>query len=121
MNTKINDLGARIQELRKELKLSQTDLATQIGVSKSQMIRYESKGGQPTADVLNKLAEVLGTTADYLLNGNMNEKASQTIKDTTILQRFKEIEELPPHEQSTIMEIVSAYIRDFKTKQAYIL
>ena len=52
------DLGKRIQELRKQHKLSQVELAEKIQVSKSQMIRYENKGVQPPADTLNKLAEI---------------------------------------------------------------
>ena len=40
----MTDLGARILDLRKQNNLSIVDLAQKIGVSKSQMIRYESKG-----------------------------------------------------------------------------
>jgi transcriptional regulator with XRE-family HTH domain len=115
----MNDLGNRIQELRKQSGLSQTDLAGKIGLSKSQMIRYENKGVQPPADILNKLADVLNTTVDYLINGNSNEKAQATLKNTELLQRFREVEALPEREQTVLLEIIGAYIRDFKTKQAY--
>ena len=37
-----------------------------------------------------------------------------------ILQRFKEVETLPEHEQSVLLEVIAAYIRDFRTKQAYV-
>lgn len=113
-------LGNRIQELRKQHKFSQTELAVKINVSKSQMIRYENKGVQPPADILNKLAETLGTSVDYLINGNSGEKAKATLKNTELLQRFKEVETLPDREQNVLLEIIGAYIRDFKTKQAYV-
>ena len=115
----MNDLGARIQDLRRAAKLSQTELADKIGISKSQMIRYESKGAQPPADILNRLADIFGTSIDYLINGNTNQKAVDALKNTKILQRFKEIEQLPDHEQNVIIEVVTAYIRDFKAKQNY--
>jgi transcriptional regulator with XRE-family HTH domain len=116
----MNELGNRIQELRKQAGLSQTDLAGKIDLSKSQMIRYENKGVQPPADILNKLADVLNTTVDYLINGNSNEKAQATLKNTELLQRFREVETLPEREQAVLLEIIGAYIRDYKTKQAYV-
>jgi hypothetical protein len=33
----------------------------------------------------------------------------------------KELESLPEWEQSVLLEIIGAYIRDFRTKQAYVL
>jgi hypothetical protein len=42
-------------------------------------------------------------------------------RNSKILQRFKEIEQLPDHEQNVIIEAVTAYIRDFKAKQNYAL
>ncbi len=115
----MSDLGKRIQELRKQSKLSQIELAGKINVSKSQMIRYENKGVQPPADILNKIAEILNTSVDYLINGNTDEKAQATLKNAELLQRFKEIENLPEHEQSVLLEVISAYLRDYKAKQAF--
>lgn len=115
----MTELGKRIQELRKQQKLSQVELAKRIDVSKSQMIRYENKGVQPPADILNKLADIFNTSVDFLINGNMDEKAKATLQDTELLQRFKEMENLPKRERSIIMDVIAAYLRDFKTKQAY--
>ena len=42
-------------------------------------------------------------------------------RNTKILQRFKEIEQLPDHEQDMIIEVVTVYIRDFKAKQNYLV
>lgn len=115
----MGDLGKRIQELRKQNKLSQIELANKINVSKSQMIRYENKGVQPPADILNKVADILGTSVDYLINGNSGEKAQAALKNTELLQRFKEIENMPQKEQTVLLDVISAYIRDFKAKQAF--
>ena len=116
----MTDLGKRIQELRKQQKLSQTELANRVGVSKSQINRYENIGVQPPADILNKLAEVFSTSIVFLINGNTGDKAKATLKSSELLQRFKEVEALPEREQTVLLEIIGAYIRDFRTKQAYI-
>lgn len=114
------DIGKRIQELRKQQKLSQVELTEKIQVSKSQMIRYELKGVQPPADILNKLAEIFNTSVDFLINGNTDEKAKAALQNTELLQRFKEVEKLPERERSVILEVLGSYLRDFKTKQAYV-
>lgn len=116
----MTNLGKRIQELRKQHKFSQVELAEKINISKSQMIRYENKGVQPPADTLNKLSEIFNTSVDYLLNGTTGEKAKATLQNTELLQRFKEVENLPERERSVILEVIAAYLRDFKTKQSYL-
>ena len=115
----MNELGKRIQILRKEYNLSQTELSNKIGVSKSQMIRYEIKGVQPPADVLNKIADIFNTSIDFIINGSIQEKAKTSLKNNDLLSKFKEISSMPDDEQKSIIKVISAYIRDFKTRQAY--
>jgi len=115
----MKELGKRIQQLRKEKGLSQTELAGQIGVSYAQLSRYEIKDAQPPAEVLNKMADALDTSVDFLINGNTTEKAQSTLRDAELLKQFREIDQMPDSEKSTIIKVVSAYIRDFRTRQAY--
>lgn len=51
----MTELGSRIQELRKQIGHTQSQLAKKIGISHTQMARYEIKSVQPPADVLKKL------------------------------------------------------------------
>jgi transcriptional regulator with XRE-family HTH domain len=112
-------LADRIQLLRKQAGLTQIELAGKIGVSKSQFIRYESKNVQPPANIINTLADVFGTSVDYLISGDKSEKAKATLKNSELLQRFKEIDVLPDEEQGVLLKVISAYIRDYRAKQAY--
>lgn len=57
----------RLRELRTRKKLSQEGLADLIGVRGQQVWRYEKGTQTPTAEIITKLAAVLGTSADYLL------------------------------------------------------
>jgi len=115
----MNILGQRIQKLRKEKGYSQTELAKKIGISYAQISRYEIKGSQPPAVVLNKLADVLDTSVDFIINGNSSEKAQNTLKNTEVLNQFKEMEQLPDNERGVLMQVIRAYIRDFKARQTY--
>jgi hypothetical protein len=46
-------------------------------------------------------------------------KAKASLKNSELLQRFKEIDVLPEEEQGILLKVISAYIRDYKAKQAY--
>ena len=61
-----NDFGLRLKRLRKRKKLSQTELAKKIGVTKSTIYRYESNTLSPSLDKAILLAQILDTTLDYL-------------------------------------------------------
>lgn len=55
-----NRVGQAIRDRRKELKITQPHLAEVAGVSTNTLYKLEKGQGNPTLDVLTKLAEVLG-------------------------------------------------------------
>lgn len=107
-------IGKQIQELRKNASLSQLQLANKIGVSLTQLQRYENKGVQPPADILKKLANTFNTSIDYIVYGNSEQKAKQAIKDNELLTHFKAVEELDNKDKSTIKDIIDAFIKRSK-------
>lgn len=60
--------GSKLKSLRKELNLTQEQLAKRIGVAKSVVSYYESGERYPSYDVLVKLTNVFHVTTDYLLD-----------------------------------------------------
>ena len=109
----MNNLGGRIQILRKEAGLTQVELAKKIKISPTQMTRYEIRGVQPPADVLKRLTDALNTSVDFLIHGDKNQKAMNTLKDNELLMQFKKIEQLPSDKQKLVKEILDLFI--FKT------
>ena len=61
------EFGKRLKELRRQAGLTQQQLGTQIGVTKSVISFYELQEHSPAPDVLIKLATVFHVTTDYLL------------------------------------------------------
>ena len=55
-----NRVGKAIKERRKVLRITQPHLAELAGVSTNTLYKIETGQGNPTLDVLYKLAEVLG-------------------------------------------------------------
>lgn len=62
------DFGTKIKELRKQNGLTQQQLASRIGVTKSVISFYELKERAPSPDTLVKLAQVFHVSTDYLLD-----------------------------------------------------
>ena len=87
-------IGDRIKELRTKLKMTQTDLAKKVGLSYIQVGRYETQKSKPSSEILQKLAAVLETTTDYLMNGGSDEVVSAQLTDKELLSQFKEVEKL---------------------------
>jgi transcriptional regulator with XRE-family HTH domain len=58
----------RLGELRKSRKWSMQETADQLGIAKSTYAGYESGYREPSLQALGQLADLFGTTVDYLLN-----------------------------------------------------
>lgn len=68
------DFGKRLKELRTQAGLTQKQLATQIGTSKSVVSFYENQERIPSPTVLVQLAAVFHVTTDFLLGVDDTEK-----------------------------------------------
>ena len=62
-------LGARIIALRKSAGWNQAELAQRLQISPSAVGMYEQGRREPSADILVRMAKVLGVSVDYLLTG----------------------------------------------------
>ena len=56
----VNSIGEAVKNRRKELRITQPHLAELAKVSTNTLYKLERGQGNPSLDVLNKLAEVLG-------------------------------------------------------------
>ena len=59
----------RLQELIKRNRLTQKELAVKAGVTEAAMSHYIKGDRIPRARVMIRLADALGTSVDYLMNG----------------------------------------------------
>lgn len=60
-------LGEKLQKLRKARRLTQEELAMQIGVSRQSLSKWESDGALPDTANIITLADLFGVSTDYLL------------------------------------------------------
>ncbi len=60
------DFGGILKDLRKTKKLTQKQLAAQIGLTTTAVSKYELNESVPPLDVLRIIASVFGVSIDYL-------------------------------------------------------
>lgn len=104
------EIGERIKELRTAKKLTQTELAKIVGLSYIQIGRYETQKSNPSSDVLQKLATTLGTTTDYLMQGNTDDIVSAQLTDKELLNQFREVEKLNSDDKHLIKTFIDAFL-----------
>jgi transcriptional regulator with XRE-family HTH domain len=67
LSVDLEAIGSRIRELRGEAR--QEELAVFLGVSQGQLSKIERGKSGPTAEMLIRLAERFGKSADWILTG----------------------------------------------------
>ena len=68
----MNTFSNRLKNLRESLGYSKTKVANLVGVGLSTYANWEYGYNDPDMDTLNKLANVLGTTTDFLTGRTYN-------------------------------------------------
>jgi len=106
----MSTLGERIKQRRKELSMSQSDLADKVGISYAQIGRYETKNAQPPAKTLTTIADVLSVSPDFLLYGPTEEKAMTHLSDPELINQFKAIEAMEEADRKVIKTLIDAFI-----------
>ncbi len=100
----------RIKELRKKKGFSQAELAEAMGVHFAQVSRYERGETKPNAEAMTKLAQVLETSTDFLMNGTTNETAVSAGLDKEMISRFRQVQDLNADDKKTVLSFLDAFI-----------
>src|SRR3989338_1592466 len=102
----------RLSALRKQRGLTQEALSDLIGVTKTQVYRYENGSSQPTLDVIKHLALALSVTTDQLIFEEGERKPDDSL--TLLLEG---ITRLDPDEKHVIREMVEGILLKHQARQ----
>ncbi|MEN0056405.1 MAG: helix-turn-helix transcriptional regulator [Mucilaginibacter sp.] len=105
--------GNRLASIRKERKVSQSDLGIKAGVHANLIGRYERDEAIPSVEVASKIADALSVSLDYLVG-----KADKQV-DQTLLDKVLSIQQLPDEDREHIMYSIDGLIQHAKTRLAY--
>lgn len=88
--SELSTFGARLKAARTTAKLNQEELAKRVGSSKGYISELETNPDiRPSADLVMKLAEEVGTTVEFLMRG-VSEKAPA---DTAFFRSYQNLDE----------------------------
>lgn len=78
-----------IKNLRLSRRLSQTELAKQLGVTRSMISAYESGIRSPSHETLVHIAHVFDVSMDYLYDYKKGQRARETVDVTGLEKRHR--------------------------------
>lgn len=98
-------LGDRINRLRRGAGLSQEELGRRAGVQAVQISKYERGIYAPRTAILGRIAMALDTTADYLLSGQM------PVGQDRLAATVSRLDALPAELRAHLFELLEAVFR----------
>jgi len=87
-------LGARIAALRKNIGMSQAELAKALAISPSTVGMYEQGRRQPSVEMLTQLSRVFQVSIDFLVTGNPSSEQERQAINNLLLERVTAAEQL---------------------------
>lgn len=94
-NRGMRNVGKRIKELRLERRMTQPQLAKELGVQQSSVSELETGiSKSPSALTLLKIAKIFDVNPEYLLTGKGNmQKSGETLSDDELelVMRFRDL------------------------------
>ena len=114
------NIGQRIKERRKALKMSADEMGAKLGKDRSTIYRYE-KGDIENLplDILEPIAEILQTTPQYLMGWEEVQQKNSILVDITIRMRtdnefssvVKGLNQLTPEQLESVKQVVSVMLK----------
>lgn len=118
-------IGSRIKQARKDMNLTQEDLAAAIGVTKGAIANYENEVSVPKIELLIKLMKKLDVDANYLYQDDVRflkkespatitDDEASALRDDDLVDRLSK---LPAEDASRVRDFVQGLLAARKEPQ----
>ena len=84
----LNKTGKYLKKLREENNLTQSDIASKLGVSVQAVSKWETGKSFPDVGLLERISELYNVKVEYLLNGKLTETIGYYNKKTKMKSIF---------------------------------
>ena len=102
-------LAQRIAKLRKDLSLTQTQVAGKLGITQPAYARYEAGQRKIPIDLIAELAQAFDVSVEDLMG--ISAKGKKRGPQSQLEKRFEEIQTLPKKEQRYIIETLDRLLK----------
>ncbi|MGH9943549.1 MAG: helix-turn-helix domain-containing protein [Pyrinomonadaceae bacterium] len=107
----LDTIAQRLVRLRKERGITQAQMAERLGVSQPVVSDYERGALRLHGELILKVAEILGVSADELLgreaSGSQQKKRG---RQSQLERQLAAIADLPRQQQQQLLAVVEAFI-----------
>jgi transcriptional regulator with XRE-family HTH domain len=100
---KVDKVVSRIKMRRRELKLTQTELAKEANLTPAAISQFESGARKPSFKTLSSLSDALKVTTDYLL-GKAEKSHNDLLADPKVNAMFKGMMKFTEKDKETLYE-----------------
>lgn len=111
------ELSQRIRFLRKKKGLNQGELAEKVGINPSHLSRLENGKYQPSVDALQKIAEALEVSVDFLLSDDESGELEVKIENKSLSERLRLIDTLDEADQQALIQVIDSMLTKQRMKQ----
>ena len=110
-------LGARIAALRRQMGMSQAELAGALRISSSAVGMYEQGRREPSGQMLVAMADFFGVTTDYLLTGKCltqreRQTAQRLLEDTLACLETRLARRDKPFSREELAALLAALLQE---------
>lgn len=114
------NIGQRIKERRKALKMSADELGAKLGKDRSTVYRYENGDIENLPiDILEPIAAALETTPQYLMGWEQIKKNNDVLSDIIIKMRtdndflslVEMLYKLEPEKRASVRQLVQTFLK----------
>lgn len=102
--------GQRMAAFRVAKNLTQFQLADALGMTRNQIAYYERSAGNPTLEVVEKIAAFFGVTVGELLNDT-----AKTVRKpgppSQFAQLVERLDQLPRAQQKFVVQMVEGFLK----------
>lgn len=109
-------IGEKIRELRKSKKISQEELAFQIGVSRQTIHKWEAGDARPGTDNLKSLSEFFKVSSDYFINGSATVEEIAVVGEAITVQEIAAVD-MTTADEEVITTVENIAVVDSRQKQ----
>jgi transcriptional regulator with XRE-family HTH domain len=105
--------GKKVAELRTKRGLTQEDLAIQLGVSQKAVTYYERRTGNPSLELISRLAAFFDVSPADLIDEDVTPKVRRhkSGPKSALDEAVELARSLPRSKQQVIAQLITAYVR----------
>lgn len=111
INMKFNE---KIKALRKNMNMSQQDLASKLHIHVTHLSKMENGHLTPSIDIVQRMMKVFAVSADQLLNDNQNSVVD--IQNHELNEQLALISQLDEDEKNALVKIINSMLTKKRMK-----